>query len=57
MLRGIVGVEIPIVRLAGKAKLSQNRSAADIAGVVAGLRADGDRSSLALAETIGETSN
>jgi transcriptional regulator len=41
MLRGIVGVEIPVARLAGKAKLSQNRPAADVAGVIAGLRADG----------------
>jgi transcriptional regulator len=40
-LRGIVGVEVPVTRLAGKAKLSQNRPAADITGVVAGLRADG----------------
>ena len=35
MLRGIVGIEITIERVEGKAKLSQNRSAADIAGVVA----------------------
>ena len=35
--------------LAGKAKLSQNRSAADVAGVVAGLRADGHH---ALAEAV-----
>ncbi len=39
-LRGIVGVEVPIARLAAKAKLSQNRPAADVAGVVAGLRAE-----------------
>jgi transcriptional regulator len=40
VLRAIVGIEIPVTRLAGKAKLSQNRPAADVAGVVAGLRAD-----------------
>jgi transcriptional regulator len=38
-LRGIVGLEIPIARIDGKWKLSQNRSEADVAGVVAGLRA------------------
>jgi transcriptional regulator len=41
MLRGIVGIALPIVRLEGKVKMSQNRPAADIAGVVEGLRADG----------------
>jgi transcriptional regulator len=38
-LRGIVAVTIPIERLEAKWKLSQNRSDADVAGVVAGLRA------------------
>ena len=37
MLKGIVGFEVQIVSLAGKMKLSQNRSEADRAGVVAGL--------------------
>jgi transcriptional regulator len=41
MLRGIVGIALPIVRLEGKVKMSQNRPAADIAGVVDGLQADG----------------
>jgi transcriptional regulator len=41
MLRGIVGIALPIVRLEGKVKMSQNRPAADITGVVHGLRADG----------------
>jgi transcriptional regulator len=41
MLRGIVGIALPIVRLEGKVKMSQNRPAADIAGVVDGLRRDG----------------
>lgn len=36
-LRGIVGLEFRIETFTGKAKLSQNRSAADQAGVVAGL--------------------
>jgi transcriptional regulator len=36
-LRGIVGVRLPITRLEGKRKMSQNRSAEDRAGVAAGL--------------------
>ena len=38
--RAIVGIEIEVARVEGKFKLSQNRSAADRAGVVAGLQAD-----------------
>ena len=41
MLRGIVGISLPIDRLEGKIKMSQNRPAADIAGVVEGLRDEG----------------
>jgi transcriptional regulator len=40
-LRAIVGVELRITRIEAKAKLSQNRPAADIDGVVSGTRADG----------------
>lgn len=40
-LRAIVGVEIAVESVAGKAKLSQNRTAEDRAGVVAGLRSTG----------------
>ncbi|WP_074655301.1 FMN-binding negative transcriptional regulator [Terriglobus roseus] len=36
-LRGIVGIRMPISRLEGKRKMSQNRSEADRAGVVEGL--------------------
>lgn len=39
LLRAIVGVELRAVRLEGKWKLSQNRSAPDRAGVAAGLAA------------------
>ena len=39
-LRGIVGVRLPITRLEGKQKLSQNRSPEDKAGVKAGLLQD-----------------
>ena len=42
-LRGIVGLRMPIARLEGKRKLSQNRSPADRAGVAAGL-AESERS-------------
>ena len=41
MLNGIVGIALPIVRLQGKVKMSQNRPAADQAGVIEGLRLDG----------------
>jgi transcriptional regulator len=41
-LRAIVGVELAITRIEAKAKLSQNRPAADVVGVVAGLRERGD---------------
>ena len=36
-LRAIVGVSITVESVEGKAKLSQNRSAEDVAGVIAGL--------------------
>jgi transcriptional regulator len=36
-LKGIVGMRLEIVRLEGKAKMSQNRNAADRAGVARGL--------------------
>jgi transcriptional regulator len=50
-LRAIVGVEVAISRIEAKAKLSQNRPAADIDGVIAGLRARGDdRSATAVAQ-------
>ena len=42
MLRAIVGFALPIERLQGKWKLGQNRSAADQAGVRAGLAASLD---------------
>lgn len=38
-LRGIVGLRMPIARIEGKRKMSQNRSAEDRAGVAAGLAA------------------
>jgi transcriptional regulator len=44
-LRAIVGVELVINRIEAKAKLSQNRSQADIEGVIASLEARGDNAS------------
>ncbi|MGH2860044.1 MAG: FMN-binding negative transcriptional regulator [Solirubrobacteraceae bacterium] len=41
-LRAIVGVELRITRVEAKAKLGQNRSSADIDGVITGLRAAGN---------------
>jgi transcriptional regulator len=41
MLKGIVGFALPIARLEGKWKMSQNRPAQDRAGVVAGLEQQG----------------
>jgi transcriptional regulator len=38
-VKGIVGLRLPITRLEGKRKMSQNRSEADRAGVTAGLAA------------------
>lgn len=51
-LRAIVGVEVVISRIEGKAKLSQNRPAADVDGVIAGLEARGDAAS---AEAVRQT--
>jgi transcriptional regulator len=40
-LNAIIGIEIPILAIEGKWKVSQNRSAADRQGVVEGLQAEG----------------
>jgi transcriptional regulator len=42
MIEKIVGIEIPVDRIIGKWKMSQNRSADDRLGVVAGLSKTGD---------------
>jgi transcriptional regulator len=49
MLRGIVGIALPIARLEGKVKMSQNRPAIDQEGVIDGLRRDGQE---ALAQAV-----
>jgi transcriptional regulator len=48
-LSGIVGIEIRVGKIEGKFKLSQNRSAADRAAVVAQLAASGSDNDQALA--------
>ncbi len=50
LLGGIVAFTIRVDRLEAKAKLSQNRSAADRAGVARGLRARGGGDDVAVAE-------
>ena len=54
MMRGIVAFEIPIDRLEGKAKLSQNRPAADQARVRAALGAEDDPLARAVATLMAE---
>ncbi|MEE2567799.1 FMN-binding negative transcriptional regulator [Pseudarthrobacter sp. J64] len=44
-LRAIVGIELRITRVEAKLKQSQNRSAADMEGVIAGLEGVGDQAS------------
>jgi transcriptional regulator len=46
MLRAIVGLELAVTRVEAKRKLSQNRSAGDVAGVVAALAAGTPRERL-----------
>lgn len=51
MLRAIVGIEIPVARLVGKWKMSQNRPAVDRVGVAVGLQAENE-ASRAVAELV-----
>lgn len=53
LLEHIVGVEIPIERLTGKSKASQNRPEADRHGVATGLREEGGELARAMAERVG----
>jgi transcriptional regulator len=54
ILRDTVGVELPIARLDGKWKMSRNRPAADVAGVIAGLAASDDAGARAAAASVAE---
>ena len=53
-LKAIVGIELPLTRLRGKWKVSQNRMAADRSGVVEGLQALDDPASRAMADLVAE---
>lgn len=55
-LRAIVGIEIPITKLIGKWKVSQNRPEVDRAGVVAGLSEANNAESRALADWVVKSS-
>ena len=52
LLGAIVGVEIEIMRLEGKWKMSQNRPAADVDGVIEGLGTSGDPRQREVAEIV-----
>lgn len=52
LLQAIVGIEIPITRLVGKWKVSQNRPEPDRLGVVAGLSAREDAASKEMASLV-----
>ncbi len=54
MLKAIVGFALPITRLEGKWKLSQNRNPADIAGVRAGTAAEPGDNAAALAAAMAD---
>jgi transcriptional regulator len=51
-LANIVGIEIPISRMVGKWKASQNRVPADREGTAAGLRSTGDPDDAAMADLV-----
>jgi len=55
MLKAIVGVEMPVTRLVGKWKISQNRAAADRAGVIDGLKSESGPYANDMANLIKET--
>lgn len=55
MIEQIVGVEMPIARLQGKWKVSQNRSERDRRGVIEGLTHEGTPSALTMADLVRKT--
>ncbi len=52
LIANVVGIELTVDRLVGKWKLSQNQPEANRAGVVAGLEADGDSTSVEMARLV-----
>jgi transcriptional regulator len=53
MMKGIVGLELPISRLEGKWKVSQNRTMRDREGVLEGLSKEGTPESLTMKALVG----
>lgn len=53
-MKAIVAIELPIARLEGKWKMSQNRSAADIDGVIHGLGSSASERDHAVARVVAE---
>jgi transcriptional regulator len=51
-LKGIVGVVLHVTKLEGKVKLSQNKSAADQSGVIAGLEPENPALAAAMKRTL-----
>jgi transcriptional regulator len=56
-LGAIIGFEIPIARLVGKWKMSQNRPAQDREGVVEGLRQEGGQAGAVIADLVRQSSS
>lgn len=52
LLAAIVGIEIPVERLSGKWKVSQNRPQADQLGTAAGLEATGEAEAARMAQAV-----
>lgn len=52
LLSAIIGIEIPLRRVSGSWKVSQNRSGVDRTTIAAGLRALGDADSVAMANLV-----
>ena len=57
MLGAIVGIEVPVARLLGKWKASQNRPAADRDAVVRGLSETNDADAATMASLVKESAN
>ena len=55
LMRGVVAFELPIERLEGKRKLSQNKKPSERRALIAGLRAAGGADSLAIADAMQAT--
>jgi transcriptional regulator len=55
LMRGVVGFELPIERLEGKRKLSQNKRPNERRALIAGLRAAGGADALAIADAMQAT--